>query len=95
VESYPRVILEAMAHALPIVTTPVFGIREQVREGVNGLFYQPGDIAALAVALERLVVDGELRARLASNAVPALDALTDFDEMVERYARIFVEAAAP
>src|SRR6266498_3897110 len=43
VESYPRVILEAMAYGLPIVTTPVFGIREQVREGVNGVFYEPGD----------------------------------------------------
>ena len=95
VESYPRVILEAMAFGLPIVTTPVFGIREQVRERVNGLFYEPGDVAALAAALECLVVDRALRERLAANAVPALDALTDFDAMVSRYACIFVEAAAP
>jgi len=95
VESYPRVILEAMAYGLPIVTTPVFGIREQVREGVNGVFYEPGDVAALALALERLIADRAFRESLASNAVPALDALTDFDAMVERYARIFVEAAAP
>ena len=83
VESYPRVILEAMAWGLPIVTTPVFGIREQVREGVNGLFYAPGDVDALAAAITRLVTDDALRARLAGNAVPALDALTDFDAMVE------------
>ena len=55
VESYPRVILEAMAWGLPIVTTPVFGIREQVREDVNGLFYAPGDVDALAAAIARLV----------------------------------------
>jgi GT2 family glycosyltransferase/glycosyltransferase involved in cell wall biosynthesis len=95
VESYPRVILEAMAWGLPVVTTPVFGIREQVREGVNGIFYEPGDVAALAAAIARLVADDALRARLAGNAVPALDALTDFDSMVEQYGRIFVEAAAP
>ena len=35
VESFPRVTLEAMAHGLPIVTTPVFGIREQVRPGTS------------------------------------------------------------
>ena len=35
VESYPLVILEAMAAGLPIVTTPVHGIAEQVRPGVN------------------------------------------------------------
>ena len=95
VESYPRVILEAMAWGLPIVTTPVFGIREQVREDVNGIFYEPGDVEALAGAIARLVTDNELRARLAGNAVPALDALTDFDAMVTQYGRIFVEAAAP
>ena len=95
VESYPRVILEAMAWGLPIVTTPVFGIREQVREDVNGLFYEPGDVAALAAAIARIVNDDVLRAKLAGNAVPALDALTDFDAMVEAYGRIFVEAAAP
>ena len=95
VESYPRVILEAMAWGLPIITTPVFGIREQVRENVNGLFYEPGDVEALASAVARLVDDDALRARLAENAVPSLDALTDFDAMVAQYGRIFVEAAAP
>jgi glycosyltransferase involved in cell wall biosynthesis len=80
---------------LPIVTTPVFGIREQVREDVNGVFYEPGDVEALAAAISRLVADASLRERLAANAVPALDALTDFDAMVEQYGRIFVEAAAP
>ncbi len=94
-ESYPRVILEAMAHGLPIVTTPVFGIREQVREDINGLFYEPGDHAALAGAIVRLVTDEALRARLARNAVPSLDSLTDFDAMVTRYGEIFIEAAAP
>lgn len=39
VESYPRTILEAVACNLPIVTTPVYGIKEQV----NGIFYKPGE----------------------------------------------------
>ncbi|MDE5111268.1 MAG: glycosyltransferase family 4 protein, partial [Trichodesmium sp. St7_bin2_1] len=39
IESFPRVILEAMAYSLPIVTTPVFGIVEQVKPNINGLFY--------------------------------------------------------
>jgi GT2 family glycosyltransferase len=95
VESYPRVILEAMAHGLPIVTTPVFGVREQVREDVNGIFYEPGDVAGLAAAIARIAGDDALRARLAAAAVPVLDSLTDFDGMVEQYGRIFVEAAAP
>ncbi len=94
VESYPRVILEAMAFGLPIVTTPVFGIREQVREGVNGVFYEPGDATALARALDRLIADDAWRGKLADNARPALAALLDFDTMVDRYGALFVEAAA-
>ena len=93
VESYPRVILEAMAYGLPIVTTPVFGVREQVTPGVNGLFYEPGDLAGLRDALDRLLTDGALRAELAANAKPVLATLTSFEEMVAGYGSIFVEAA--
>jgi len=64
IESYPRVILEAMAFGLPIITTPVFGIAEQVRDRVNGLFYKPGDALELADHLARLISDDTLRARL-------------------------------
>ena len=94
VESYPRVILEAMAHGLPIITTPVFGVREQVRENVNGVFYPPGDVKALGTAIAGLVADDALRQRLAANALPVLDSLIDFDTMVTQYGRIFIEAAA-
>ena len=95
VESYPRIILEAMAWGLPIVTTPVFGIREQVREDVNRIFYEPRNVEALAAAISRLVANDELRERLAGSAVPTLDALTDFDSMVDQYGSIFIEAAPP
>ena len=92
VESFPRVILEAMAHGLPLVTTPVFGIREQVRDGVNGLFYEPGDTAGLRRALLRLLEDEALRRALALQAGPVLDCLNDFEAMTGAYAEIFREA---
>lgn len=93
IESYPRVILEAMACGLPIITTPVFGIAEQVREEVNALFYQPGDAAQLARQIERLTMDQELRARMSDNSPLVLQCLTQFDEMIEAYATVFREAA--
>lgn len=92
VESYPRVILEAMAHGLPIVSTPVFGIREQIREGINGLFYEAGDTRQLAAALSRLVENGAERASLAENSHPVLNSLTDYSEMIDGYGRLFQEA---
>ncbi|WHZ24850.1 MAG: Glycosyl transferase, group 2 family [Nitrospira sp.] len=91
-ESYPRVVLEAMAYGLPIVTTPVFGIREQVREGVNALLYEPGDIGALASQLCSLLRDEGFRSRMGANSVSVLAIGTNFEEMVESYAEVFTEA---
>jgi GT2 family glycosyltransferase len=91
-ESYPRVILEAMAYGLPIVTTPVFGIREQVWEGTNALFYEAGDVSGLARHLDRLIADGELRARMAGKSAAVLTLSSDFEAMVRAYEEIFIES---
>ncbi|NJK76611.1 MAG: glycosyltransferase family 4 protein, partial [Microcoleus sp. SU_5_6] len=92
VESFPRVILEAMAYDLPIITTPVFGIREQVKPGINGLFYTPDRPDELATALNTLLEDESLRDLLAGNAKYVLDSLNTFEEMTQAYAEIFCEA---
>ena len=92
IESFPRVILEALAAGVPIITTPVFGIAEQVQEGISALFYQPGDIQGLAQALSAIIEDDELRKRLADNTGPALNSLIDFDSMADAYGQVFREA---
>ena len=91
-ETYPRVILEAMSFNLPIITTPVGGIPEQVKENKNALFYNPGDISSLAANLQKLLSNTPLRARLSSNSKPLLQQLTSFDDMVTFYGKIFEEA---
>jgi glycosyltransferase involved in cell wall biosynthesis len=91
-ESYPRVLLEAMAFELPIIATPVFGVREQVVEHVNGVFYPPGDTAALALRLRELVEDTHLLRELAANSRLVLSSLPTFEEMADQYATIFREA---
>jgi glycosyltransferase involved in cell wall biosynthesis len=91
-ESFPRVILEAMAHALPIVTTPCFGVTEQVVEGRNALLYVAGDANRLAAALSELMKDDILRAAMGAASTTRLGELTTFDEMVGNYAEIFREA---
>jgi GT2 family glycosyltransferase/glycosyltransferase involved in cell wall biosynthesis len=92
VESFPRVILEAMAAGLPIVTTPVFGIVEQVRPGRNALLYDPGDAGALARAVSRMVNEPALRQSFGAASQGALDSLIDHKSMVEAYATVFREA---
>ena len=61
-EGLPTAILEAMAFGLPVVTTPVGGIADVVRDGETGFLVQPGDPDGLAEVLARLIADPE-RAR--------------------------------
>jgi glycosyltransferase involved in cell wall biosynthesis len=77
---------------LPIITTPVFGIVEQVQRNVNALFYQPGDISALADAITELAFNDELRREFAANSKHVLDTLTDYDTMAFSYGKVFREA---
>lgn len=93
-ESFPRVVLEAMAFGLPIITTPVFGVLEQVVEGENALFYLPGDSILLAKQIEKLVGDEALRGRMSQSSLQRISQMTTFDEMVNAYASICRGAAA-
>jgi glycosyltransferase involved in cell wall biosynthesis len=58
------VILEAMASGLPVVSTACGGPATAVVEGGTGFLTPVGDVDALAAALQRLVSDPELRARM-------------------------------
>jgi glycosyltransferase involved in cell wall biosynthesis len=92
VESFPRVVLEAMTFGLPIITTPVFGVLEQVVEGENALFYPSGNIRFLAEQIERLVSDDALRLRMSNSSLQRISNMTTFDEMVTAYACVCREA---
>ena len=63
-EGIPRVLLEAMAAGVPIVTTRVAGIPSLITHEGNGLLVEAGPSGATADAVERLVADPELRRRL-------------------------------
>jgi glycosyltransferase involved in cell wall biosynthesis len=60
-EGMPKALLEAAACARPIVATDVPGCREVVRNGDNGFLVRSRDAEALAIALEKLLVDPKLR----------------------------------
>ena len=92
IESFPRVILEAMASDLPIITTPTFGVTEQVAEGRNALFYPPGDSAQLARHLAALISDPARRTKMAVASREVFGSITTFDRMVDAYAELFREA---
>lgn len=63
-ESFGVAIIEASSCELPVVVSDAGGLPEVVRDGETGLVVPRNDSAALCAALERLVADGELRARM-------------------------------
>ncbi len=63
-EGIPRVLLEAMAAGLPIVTTEVAGIPSLVTDGRNGLLVEQPSVDAVAGAILRVIDDGDLRRRI-------------------------------
>ena len=64
-EPFGLSVLEAQASEVAVVGTRAGGIPDFVFDGDNGLLVPPGDPDALAKALDRLITDDDLRARLA------------------------------
>ena len=60
-EGFPNSIIEAMAAGRPVVATAVGGILDAVQDGVTGFLVSPRSPADLAAAIDRLIVDEELR----------------------------------
>jgi len=92
-ESAPRVLLEAMAFQLPIISTPVDGIPELVRENQNALFYQPGDIKKLSEHLSSLIVSADERKRLGSNGPCTVSEISNYKNAVEQFGELIRRAA--
>lgn len=91
-ESFPRVILEAMAFGLPIITTPVHGVTEQCVEGKNAIFYTNGKVEDLAGKIVSLAQDKNLRKRMAESSLQLFSKHKNFEEMVDAYASVLRKA---
>ena len=67
-ENLPMVIVEALSHGVAVIATPVGAVPEVITDGYNGILVPPGDEAALARSIERLVSDARLRRSLGAAA---------------------------
>lgn len=96
--SFGITLLEAMACGAPITCYDTPGFRNVVREGRDGLMTPPGDTAALARSLTRLLDDAALRARMGeAGRERALEYAWPrvTDDVLATYARALDRAPAP
>jgi len=88
-EGLPLVLIEAAALGKPIVATDIDGNREIVSAGQTGLLVDPGDPAAIASAVNRLLDDPALSARLAACARAEIPPRFGLDRMVRAYEEVY------
>ena len=65
-------MLQAGAMGLPAIVTDINGCNEIIKEGVNGTIIKPRDRQQLKSAMERVLVDKNLRESLAANTRPLI-----------------------
>lgn len=68
-EGLPIGILEAMSYRHPIISTPVGGIPEVVKDGVNGIMVKPGNVQEIAKAISAFVGDKKLIEEYGMNSI--------------------------
>jgi phosphatidylinositol alpha 1,6-mannosyltransferase len=92
-ETLGLVVLEAMASGLPVIAAAAGGVRDHLRDGLNGLAYEAGNAEAMARAMVRLVNDRELVGRLSRSARQTAEQLT-WDREIERLDQSYREVCA-
>jgi glycosyltransferase involved in cell wall biosynthesis len=90
-EGFGLVLVEAMAAGRPVVASAVGPIPEIVVDGVTGLLVPPGDPAALAEAVTRLLRDPELAAAFGRAGRARVEGHLRLDTMVERTEALYDE----
>jgi glycosyltransferase involved in cell wall biosynthesis len=90
-ESFPYVILEAMAAGAPIVASGVGGIGEALEDGESGLLVAPGDVAALTGALVELLEDPRRRTAMGGAAQQRVQRLFTREAMIDRLIGVYHE----
>ena len=89
-ESFPIVLLEAMACGKPIIATDIGGVSYAVNNGVNGYLYEPGDVKELTNKIIKLLLNKELMEQMGKeNQKKSLD--FNWDSIAEETKKVYFE----
>lgn len=90
-EGMPISILEAMSFGLPIISTKIAGIPEEVKQNVNGFLYEPGDINGYYEGITAILNNRNLRYSMGQNSlllVKSFDSKSVLDRLYQVYSNL-------
>jgi len=78
-----------MSVGLPCIVTPVGGMHDVIRDGVNGFVVPEGDASALAHTIIRCIQDEVIRNAVGRQARETVEARFNLDRMARDYMGIY------
>ena len=86
-------VLEAMAHGLAAIATPVGGVPQVIDDGVNGLLVSVGDAGQLAETLSFLMGNPDEKKRIGQEGRSRIEERFGMDSYIRRMMEIYEEVA--
>lgn len=92
-EPLGMVVVEAFAFGKPVIGSRRGGIPEMIRDGENGLLFEPDRPNELLAALQRLAGDRDLRSRMGDAARIAALPFLDHQGWISRHLNVYTAVA--
>jgi glycosyltransferase involved in cell wall biosynthesis len=88
-EGFGLVFVEAAFYGVPSIGANATGVPYAIADGESGLLVPPDDVEKFAAAIERLMLDKELRLRLGANAQARAQTSFSVETMISRYLKVY------
>lgn len=90
-EGFPMAVLDAWSYGLPVITTPVGGIPDVAKDGENMLLFNPGNVDALAICMERMITDMELRNKISDASLELANTTFNIETINKQIEKLYDE----
>lgn len=88
VDSFSQLLIEAQAVGTAVIATDIAAASEQIADGISGMIVPPRNHRALALAIEKLYLDSNLRERMGREGAILVREKYQVLEMVEKDLRV-------
>ena len=88
-ETFPMVVLEAMACSKPVIASNVGGIRSMIKHGKNGFLVKPKDVGGLEIFINKLYEDPNLRRKMGMFGRKLVEKEFTVDKMVDDTLKVY------